>query len=479
MKFNLNKTGGLVVELFFEGFQCDCKIYNHAIDNKLFGGKLNDIYVNTYENVAFLGLGTRKDLTLEKVRVAIFNLAKKLEELKINEIYLEAEKIEGICMAKLTSAIVEGFMQAEYKFDKFITSKKEKHELTINYKPLVDEVKLPKIQSAIDETISLLDSVFITRDLVNLPSNYIYPETLANKAKELLEAVGAKVTVYGQDEARKIGLNAFLAVGSGSDREPKFIVIEYSNNPNSSEKLALVGKGITYDTGGYSLKPSDGMKTMFDDMGGAATVIGTIHAIAKAKLNINVVGVIGACENALSGHSYKPGDIVTSFSGKTIEIDNTDAEGRVTLADSVYYAATVMKATKVIDLATLTGACLVAFGEVYTGAVTNNQEFLNKVIDSAKEVGEKIWQLPIDPEFAKLNKSNVADIKNSGGRMAGTITAGMFISEFNNNLPWVHLDIAGTAFLSKPYSYLPLGATGVHVKTLYNFAKGENESCGL
>lgn len=479
MKFNLGKTGGLLVELFFEGFQCDCKIYNHAIDRKLFGGKANDIYINTMENVAFLGLGTRKDLTAEKVRLAFFTLAKELEKYEINEIEIQVEKIEGFCMAKLTSAIVEGLRQAEYKFDRFITTKKEKVELIVNYNPQIEEEKFEKIQKAIDETNSLMDSVFITRDLVNLPSNYIYPESLANKTKELLEAVGAKVTIYGEAEARKIGLNAFLAVGSGSDREPKFIVMEYNGNPNSTEKLGLVGKGITYDSGGYSLKPNDGMKTMFCDMGGAGTVIGTIHAIAKAKLNINVVGVVGACENALSGHSYKPGDIVTSFSGKTIEIDNTDAEGRVTLADSVYYASTVMKATKVIDLATLTGACLVAFGEVYTGAVTNNQEFFNEVVENAKLAGEKIWQLPIDPEFAKLNKSNVADIKNSGGRLGGTITAGMFVGEFNNNLPWVHLDIAGTAFLSKPNGYLPLGATGVHVKTLYNLAKGESESCGL
>ena len=280
-------------------------------------------------------------------------------------------------------------------------------------------------------------------------------------------------------QCEEMGLNAFLAVGKGSDREPRFIVMEYNNDPTSTEKLGLVGKGITYDSGGYSLKPNDGMKTMFCDMGGAATVIGSIHAIASAKTKINVVGVVGACENALSGHSYKPGDIVSSLSGKTIEIDNTDAEGRVTLADSVYYAATVMKATKIIDLATLTGACLVAFGEIYTGSVTNNQEFFNKVKNAADEAGEKIWQLPIDPLFGRQNKSKVADIKNTGGRLAGTITAGMFVGEFTNNLPWVHLDIAGTAFLSSAYSYLPFGATGVHVKTLFNLAQAENETCSL
>ena len=472
MKFNLGKNGGLLVEIYFEGLNCECKLYNHLKEKKIFEGKLGQVYVNTFENVAFVGLGKKDELDLNEVRVTFFNLAKELEKNNVNEISLTVEKIDGVCMAGFTSAVVESLKQAEYKFDRFHTDRKEAFELTVNYTLNIEEEKLPVIQKVIDETQSLIDSVFITRDLVNLPSNYIYPETLANKAKELLEKVGVKVTIYGEEEARKIGLNAFLAVGSGSDREPKFIVMEYSNDPTSNEKLALVGKGITYDSGGYSLKPSDGMKTMFDDMGGAGTVIGTIHAIAKSKLKANVVGVVGACENALSGHSYKPGDIVTSFSGKTIEIDNTDAEGRVTLADSVYYASTVMKATKVIDLATLTGACLVAFGEVYTGAVTNNQEFFNQVVSAAKLSGEKIWQLPTDKEFAKLNKSRVADIKNTGGRMGGTITAGMFVGEFNNNLPWIHLDIAGTAFLSKAYSYLPVGATGIHVKTLYNLVKG-------
>lgn len=472
MKFNLGKNGGLLVEIYFEGLSCECKLYNHLKEKKIFEGKLGQVYVNTFENVAFVGLGKKDELDLNEVRTAFFNLAKELEKNNVNEISLTVEKIDGVCMAGFTSAVVEGLKQAEYKFDRFHTDRKEAFELTVNYTLNIEEEKLPVIQKAIDETQSLIDSVFITRDLVNLPSNYIYPETLANKAKELLEKVGVKVTIYGEEEAIKMGLNAFLAVGSGSDREPKFIVMEYSNDPTSNEKLALVGKGITYDSGGYSLKPSDGMKTMFDDMGGAGTVIGTIHAIAKSKLKANVVGVVGACENALSGHSYKPGDIVTSFSGKTIEIDNTDAEGRVTLADSVYYASTVMKATKVIDLATLTGACLVAFGEVYTGAVTNNQEFFNQVVSAAKLSGEKIWQLPTDKEFAKLNKSRVADIKNTGGRMGGTITAGMFVGEFNNNLPWIHLDIAGTAFLSKAYSYLPVGATGIHVKTLYNLVKG-------
>lgn len=471
MKFNLNKKTGLTIELFFEGHDCDCKYYNQLKEKKIFEGKFKQVYVDIFENFAFVGLGKKSELTLNKIREAFFDLAKNLQENNISEVQLELEKIEGFCTAKVTSAIVEGFKQAEYSFDRFLKDKKEHKEFVLNCSLNIEAEKLEKVQKSVNETLSLLDSVFLTRDLVNLPSNYIYPESLALRAKEELEKVGAKVTIYGKAEAEKMGLHAFLAVGSGSDREPKFIVMEYSNKPDTEEKLALVGKGITYDSGGYSLKPSDGMKTMFCDMGGAGTVIGTIHAIAKAKLNINVVGVVAACENALSGHSYKPGDIISSLAGKTIEVDNTDAEGRVTLADSVYYASTVMKATKVIDLATLTGACMVALGEVYTGAVTNNQTFFDNLKEASKEAGEKIWQLPYDSEYAKLNKSRVADIKNTGGRLGGAITAGMFVGEFNNNLPWIHLDIAGTAYLSSAYSYLPTGATGIHVKTLYNLAK--------
>lgn len=482
MKFSIKKSEqeSFLVELFFEETTCQCSKVNSLKEKGIFNGKLNQVYVDVFDKFALLGLGKKEEFTYDSMRETFFTLAKTLKANKIEEVTIDLKKYEGICTKRFVSAVVEGMLQESYKFDRFLSTKDDAKELTVNFNPLIDEEKIPMVQQSIDETVKLLESVFLTRDLVNLPSNYIYPETLANKAKETLEEVGVKVTVYDMKQAEEMGLNAFLAVGKGSDREPKFIVMEYNNDNESTEKLALVGKGITYDTGGYSLKPNDGMKTMFCDMGGAATVIGTLHAIARANTKINIVGVVAACENALSGHSYKPGDIVTSLSGKTIEIDNTDAEGRVTLADSVYYASTVMKATKVIDLATLTGACLIALGEIYTGSVTNNQAFFNQVKEAAEIAGEKIWQLPIDPLFGKQNKSRVADIKNTGGRLAGTITAGMFVGEFTNNLPWVHLDIAGTAFLSSAYSYLPAGATGVHVKTLYNLAKQEsNKNCSL
>ncbi|WP_067140364.1 leucyl aminopeptidase [Oceanivirga salmonicida] len=470
MKFILNGKGGLKVDLVFENTNLDNKVFNHLKEKELFTGKLKQIYVNTYEEVAFVGLGNSETITLNEIREVFFDLAKELDSKKVSEITLEVPKFEKFCCKGVAGAISEGLLQSEYNFNKFTVDKKERTELTVNYVTCSENAA-----KGIEESETLMKSVFITRDLVNLPSNYIYPETLANKAKEILSPLGVKVTIYDKKQIKEMGMEAFYSVGKGSDNEPRLIVMEYENNPESNERLGLVGKGITYDSGGYSLKPNDGMKTMFCDMGGAATVIGSIHAMASSKVKANVVGVVAACENAVSGHSYKPGDIIGSLSGKTIEVDNTDAEGRVTLADSVYYTATTMKATKIIDLATLTGACLVALGEVYSGSVTNNQEFFNQVKEAADKSGEKIWQLPTDPMFAKQNKSKVADIKNTGGRLAGTITAGMFVGEFNNNLPWVHLDIAGTAYLSSPYSYLPHGATGIHVKTLYRLvAKGLN-----
>lgn len=462
MKFNFNKNQGILAHLMFEDTELRCDIFSKAYEKEIFRKKSGEIYIDIYNNACFVGLGKRENLEFDSLREIFFKFSNELKNKKIDEVIIEVPKLENVCEKGLVSAIAEGFMQSEYNFDRFKSDKKEKFELTIN----LNDVNEEQIRT-VHELENLMNAVFVTRDLVNLPSNYIYPETLAKNAVDLLSPEGVKLSIYGKEEIKNMGMEAFYSVGKGSENEPRLIVMEYYNNSNSSERIALVGKGITYDSGGYSLKPSDSMKTMFCDMGGAASVIGTILALAKNNVKTNVVGVIAACENVVSGRSYKPGDIVNSLSGKTIEVDNTDAEGRVTLADSVYYACSEKKATKVIDLATLTGACMVALGEVYTGAVTNNQEFFESVKLAAKKAGEKIWQLPYDKEYMKLNKSSVADIKNTGGRFGGAITAGMFVGEFTNNLPWVHLDIAGTAFLSSANSYLPKGATGVHVKTLY------------
>ncbi|CAM3151549.1 leucyl aminopeptidase [Streptobacillus ratti] len=471
MKYNIgleNVKNGLEAVLVYENEKVDNVVFDKMNKLGLFSGKESEILIyrdlEDKEKVALIGLGKKEEITIDKVRKIFYKLAKEMQVKKEDEIKIYIPKLNGLCTRRTYCAALEGMIHAEYRFDKYKSEKVNLKEITVNF--FVDSAKEEKVKKELVKITNTMEGVFFTRDLVNMPSQDLYPETLANFAKEKLEKLGVKVTVLEEDEIEKIGMKAFLSVARGSENRPRFIIMEYLNNNESSEKIALVGKGITYDTGGYSIKPSDGMKTMFCDMGGAGTVIGTMYSLAKNNIKTNVYGVVAACENSISGNSYKPGDVIGSLAGKTIEVDNTDAEGRLTLADAVYYSAEVLKVDKIIDLATLTGACLVALSEFYTGSVTNNQALFNEVLEASKKAGEPIWQLPTSDDFRALNNSVVADIKNSGGRLGGTITAGLFIESFVNKTPWVHLDIAGTAFLSKANGYLPLGATGVHVKTL-------------
>ncbi|WP_073507874.1 leucyl aminopeptidase [Streptobacillus notomytis] len=471
MKYNIgmeNTKNGLEAILVYENEKVDNVVFSKMNEVGLFSGKESEILIyrdlEDKEKVALIGLGKKEEITIDKVRKIFYKLAKEMQAKKEDEIKVYIPKLNGLCTRRTYSAALEGMIHAEYKFDKYKSEKVNLKEITINF--FIDNEKRAKVEKELVKITNTMEGVFFTRDLVNMPAQDLYPETLANFAKEKLEKVGVKVTVLEEAEIEKIGMKAFLSVARGSENRPRFIIMEYLNNSESQEKIALVGKGITYDTGGYSIKPNDGMKTMFCDMGGAGTVIGTLYALAKNNIKTNVYGVVAACENSISGNSYKPGDVIGSLAGKSIEVDNTDAEGRLTLADAVYYSSDVLKVDKIIDLATLTGACLVALSEFYTGSVTNNQDLFNEVLEASKKAGESIWQLPTSDDFRALNNSVVADIKNSGGRMGGTITAGLFIEAFVNKTPWVHLDIAGTAFLSKANGYLPLGATGVHVKTL-------------
>lgn len=474
MKFNLgmeNIKDGLEALLIFEGEKIDNKVYESMKLKGLFNDKKGEVLIyrdiDNKNKVALISLGKKDEVTLEDLRKTFFKLCKKMQELKEEEIKIEIPKIGKLCTKRTFMAATEGFIQGNYKFDKYKSEKIKYNEIVVNF--FGDESKYEKIEMGIKEIENVMKGVFLARDLVNTRSMELYPETLGNLAVEELTKIGVSVKVYNRDEIEKIGMSAYLSVAKGSSREPKFILMEYLNGNENDERIVLVGKGVTYDTGGYSLKPSDSMKTMFADMGGAGTVIGTMKALALNNVRKNVIAVVAATENSISGEAYKPGDVISSLSGKTIEVDNTDAEGRLTLADAIYYSATELKANKIIDLATLTGACLVALGEYVTGAITNDENLYNGVYEASKYAGESMWQLPVNDEFRALNKSTVADIKNTGGRLGGTITAGLFLEEFSNNVPWLHLDIAGTAYLSKSYGYLPLGATGVHVKTLYEY----------
>ena len=319
----------------------------------------------------------------------------------------------------------------------------------------------------ITEASNVIDGVILARDLVNEPANILYPETLAERAALAGKESGFEVEILDKNEIEALGMKAFLEVAKGSIHEPKLIVMRYMGNPKNNEKIGLVGKGLTFDTGGYSLKPSTSMDTMKSDMGGAAAVIGTMQALAKNKVQKNVIAVVAACENAISGGSYKPGDIIGSMAGKNIEVLNTDAEGRLTLVDAITYIIEKENVEKIVDVATLTGAVLVALGTEITGVISNNDDFYDELLVAGKRSGEKFWRLPNDKCFKKLYKGDFAELKNTGGRNAGTITAGMFIEEFVQDKPWLHLDIAGTSWTDNGNDCTPKGGTGAPVKTLY------------
>ena len=467
IKFNLYKEGGLKVHFVKKDDKLpeDIKEY---LEKKKFSYKFKEsLYLPSFleESEIFMGLG-EDELDLEDVRNLFFELGNILRDNQEHEVEIKMPDL-SMCNRKTIMAAYEGLRQGEYEFTKKtdVKEKKADFELRVNYSAFKGPEE--KLRAGLNKMENIMDGVFLARDLVNERANVIYPESLANIAVEKLESLGVKVKIYEEDEIEKIGMKAFLRVAAGATNRPRLIVMEYKNA--DTEKVALVGKGLTYDSGGYNIKSPSGMNYMHCDMGGADTVIGTIYALAKNKAKVNVIGVVAACENMISGTSYKSGDVIESMKGLTIEVANTDAEGRITLADAVHYATNDLGAEKIIDLATLTGAVTIALGEVYTGAVTNNEDFYKEVLEAGKLSGEKIWAFPYDEDYKKLNKSEVADIKNTSGRDAGSVTAGLFVGEFvKEGTPWVHLDIAATAYRNKKSGYLPKNATGIHVKTLNN-----------
>jgi leucyl aminopeptidase len=429
-------------------------------------------YYTTSENqcVILAGLGKMEDLKIEGMRTALAKATRKAKELKLASFGVVFFEALDACVGDRVKAITEAVALSLYDFTKYKTKKEE-------YAPEVFISGLPqeKVQRATEvvaETMNLVEGVCIARNLVNEPANVIYPETLATQVVELSKEAGFEVEIFDEIAIQEMKMEAFWEVAKGSDKLPRLIVMRYKGDPDCKETIGLIGKGLTYDTGGYSLKPSDSMKDMKSDMGGAASVIGAMYAIAKNKARCNVVAVVAAAENAISGGAYKPGDIIGSMGGKTIEVLNTDAEGRLTLIDAITYSIQKEKVDKIIDVATLTGAVLVALGETTTGVVTNDSAFYETLEDASKATGEKFWRLPNFEEYKELIKGDLADLKNVGGRNAGTITAGLFIGEFVEHKPWMHLDIAGTAWSSKNKDYLPKGGTGVPVRTLYQLLSG-------
>lgn len=367
-------------------------------------------------------------------------------------------------------SIVESAVVADYDPDTYRSDRKDysMKEITVVAPTGSDQARL---QRALEQARIIGESQNFTRELVNEPSNRLTPTILADRARKMCESVGLKCELMGPDKIKEMKMGAFWSVAQGSDEEPRLIVMKYEpQGAPQKPMLGLVGKGITFDTGGISIKPADGMEKMKYDMAGGAAMIGAMRAIALLKPNVRVIGIVCATENMPSGKAQKPGDVQIAMSGKSIEIINTDAEGRLVLADGLHYAKT-LGCTHLIDAATLTGACVVALGGVNAGVFANDESVYQHFTNALQRSGEKFWRLPLDQEYLDMIRSNIADIMNTGGRWGGASTAAVFLKEFAEETPWVHLDIAGTAWIDESKSWIAKGPSGIAVRSLVEFVK--------
>ena len=410
-----------------------------------------------------VGLGERKKTSLERFRRAAATAAKRARSLKAMTL--------AICVPRTVRqfeqtvhALTEGALLSLYRFDKYF-SKKDEDLANVETLSIITEgrTKLKQGRAATEKAHITSEATALARDLGNAPGNEIYPQTLAEAARESAERSGYRATILDEQEIKDLKMGGVLGVSRGSAHPPRFIILEYG--PASKRPVVLVGKGVTFDSGGISIKPSAGMAEMKMDMSGAAAVIGAFEAVARLKLPVHIIGLIPAVENLPSGNAIRPGDILRHYDGKTSEVDNTDAEGRLILADALGYAET-FKPQAVIDLATLTGAVVVALGHHATGMMGNDPGLMKKLKSAGEATYERVWQLPLFEEYEKQIKSDIADVKNTGGRWAGAITGGLFLKRFIGNYKWVHLDIAGTAMLEENGDYTFKGASGVGVRLL-------------
>ena len=424
------------------------------------------------ERVLLVGLGAKTEVSHEKIRLAAGSAMQQVTEKKLTQaafaLSLCAE--EKSDSAACIQATAEGLLLAGYRYDRFLSEKSRKtRKLPKSITLLIENASEKQAcETALENAQKLCRAVMIARDLVNAPGNIKSPDYLAEQAQAAADESTLKCKILGQTELAKEGFGALLGVAQGSVREPHLIILEHHGGSKKEAPVALVGKGVTFDSGGISLKPGEKMDEMKMDMAGGAAVIGTMLAAALLELPINLVGVVPTVENMPSGTAYRPGDILTSLSGQTIEVLNTDAEGRLILADALTYVKRY-DPKLVIDLATLTGACIIALGYHVTAVLGNDEKLVQSLLNAGEESGERLWQLPLWDDYDQQIKSDVADVKNTGGRPAGTITAAAFLKKFACDFRWAHLDIAGTAWSNQSQPYTPKGGTGVGVRMLVAF----------
>lgn len=440
-------------------------------------GKLNEVTLIhsmgkvAPERVLVLGLGKQEKFTLDTIRGVMATGCRFLSRVGAKRVstIVHGAGVGGIAAENSAQAITEGSVLGLYKFRKHVTKEPEFGEIEELLIVERSQDRLPLLEEGVKKGSILAQATNLARDMVNQPANHMTPTDMARTAEAVAGEAGLEFSVLERDDMERLGMGGLLGVAQGSRQQPKFIILKYGGGEPGGEALALIGKGLTFDSGGISIKPSERMDEMKGDMAGGAAVIAAMKAIAELKPRIDVVGLVPATENLPDGSALKPGDVLRAMNGKTIEVANTDAEGRLILADALSYA-NKQGFSPLVDVATLTGACIVALGNVCTGVLGNSRELVEKITRAGEEAGEKIWQLPLYDEYKEQNKSEVADIKNTGGRYAGAITAAQFLAEFSGSTPWVHLDIAGTSYLDKERGPFVKGGTGVAVRTLVNLA---------
>lgn len=444
------------------------------IERQEFEGKLNETATlfptgAATPKVVLVGLGRSDKFSLDCARQAAgtaIRVASKGSAATVATI-VHGAGTGGLDPADCARALAEGSILGAYSYDA-LKAKKPKdtpRELLVVEN---DTSKIGSVESGVIRGKILALATNFARDLVSAPGNRMTPTVMAKAAAKMACETGLVCNILERPDMEKLGMGSLLGVAQGSVEPPKLVVLKYQSNPRA-ETLALVGKGLTFDSGGISLKNREGMEAMRDDMAGGAAVIGALRAIAQLKPNLNVLGIVACTENMPSGSALKPGDVITAMTGKTIEIISTDAEGRLVLADAVAYAVS-LGATRIVDVATLTGACVTALGHHYSGVISNCDALVDDIQAAARKSGERFWRLPSDDDYKEQYKSDIADIKNSGSRDGGAITGGLIIGEFVGNTCWAHLDIAGTCVADKEAGYQPKGATGVAVRTLAELA---------
>jgi leucyl aminopeptidase len=418
--------------------------------------------------VVVTGLGSRRNGGAEMVRRAAAAGLRRARDLGARTVALEVLG-DRLPPRERAHAAVEGAILGTYVFDRY---KREKNEKVVDTLRVVaaDGRQAREVTEGARRGEIFALATWLARDLINAPANDVHPTHVAEVAKQVAREGKLKVKILEREDCAKLGMGAFLGVAQGSpEQPPKFIHLTYTPSGRPTKKVAVIGKGITFDSGGLDLKSAEGMSRMKNDMSGAAAVLGIMQALPKLGAKVEVHGFIAATENMPSGTAFRPGDILRAMNGTTIEIGNTDAEGRLTLADALCYAAKFVEPQEMIDMATLTGACVVALGPLCSGLMASDQRLADRLLAAARAAGERVWQLPLIEEYRDQFRSDVADLNNTGGRNGGAITAGLFLKEFAGSIPWAHFDIAGPAFIDKDSPLGPKGATGVAVRTILTY----------